>query len=343
MPTIGPVKMLVEGSGASHTYIMQTYQNDRGEPAREFSLDKYFPMKPGTAYDYRDQNGGIVTSTFGARQERLGWETTAYTDPEGDVYYLSRDDRGLTLPLKYRAAMGFGFASLPPDKPPVLLPARSAIGRLNHSLTYTRSAKWPSLEPMLDFYPEGEIVSVITGIEDVTVPAGTYRDCIKLCITSVNRSYDMQREKIRTGFMWLAKGVGQVKSEGVSLANTYLEETPDYIFQNERLELAAVRKVELPKSDRPAEKAAPKAAASRVSADALVWQGNSKAMFEAAVDAVPFFVRAIARGSLLDAVIERADAGGRVTEDAVIAAVQASTPEKTRAKLVGELEQMKTR
>ena len=74
-----------------------------------------------------------------------------------------------------------------------------------------------------------------------------------------------------------------------------------------------------------------------------MWQGNSKAMFEKAVDAVPFFVRAIARGSLLDAVIERADAGGLVTEDAVIAAVQATTPEKTREKLAAQLEQMKTR
>ncbi len=342
-PTIGPVKISFEEAGAVRAYTMQTYRNDRGAPGKEFSLEKYFPLKPGTAYDYRDQNGNLVSSVFGAQSERLGWQTIAYTDPEGDVYYLSRDDRGLILPLKYRAAMGFGFGTLPPDKPPLLLPARTAVGRLNQSVTYTRTVQWPSLQPMLDFYPEGEIASVVTGVEDVTVPAGTYRDCVKLCVSSVNRSYDMQREKIRTGFMWFARGVGLVKSESVSLANTYLEETPDYIFQNQKLELAAIRKVKLPKAANPPPPAEPKDSGSRVPAEKLVWQGNSRPMFDKAVDAAPFFVRSIVRKSLLDAVAERAGAGGEVTEDTVIAAVQANTPEKSRARLVGELEQMKSR
>jgi hypothetical protein len=66
-------------------------------------------------------------------------------------------------------------------------------------------------------------------------------------------------------------------------------------------------------------------------------------MFDATVDAAPFFVRRMVRRNLLDAVIERAGAGGEVTEEAVIAAVQATTPEKMRAQIVRELEQMKTR
>jgi len=341
-PTVGPVKMRFESPGVVNTYNMQTYSTERGGPAREFSLKRYFPLVPGRAYDYREQAGTTVTAAFGRRLERLGRLTVPYTEPDGDVYYLRWDDSGLTLPLKHLASMGMAFASLPPDRPPVLLPARSAAGRLNHSLTHLRTVQWPSLQPMLDFYPENEVASIIVGFEDVTVPAGTYRDCIKLCVSSITRSYEMQREKIRVGFIWLAPGVGKVKSESLSLANTYLEETPDYIFQNEMLELAAIRKAGLPKAVE-ADASVPQASGSRMPAEELIWQDNSMAMFDRAVDTAPFFVRRMVRGTLMDAVIERAGAGGEITEDAVIAAVQATTPEKMRAQLVGELEQMKTR
>jgi len=342
-PSIGPVKMRIEDSGAERSFALGTYATDRGVPAQEVSLDEYFPLKPGTLYEYRDSSGQSVDVRIGAREKRLGYQTVSYTEPGGDVFYLSRDERGLAFPLKYGATMGFAFASLPPDRTPLLLPARSAVGRLNHSLSYVRPSQWPSLEPMLDFYPENEIDSVIVGIEDVTVPAGTYRGCIKLCLSSVNRSFSMQREKIRTGFIWLAPGVGEVRREGLSLANTYLPETPEYIYQAESWQLAAVKRFDLPAAAVKDAAAQQPATRARLSAGDLVWQNNSRAMFDAAVTAAPFFVRRMVRGSLMDAVFERAGSGGEVSEEAVIAAVQATTPEKMRAQLVDELEQMKTR
>jgi hypothetical protein len=283
-----------------------------------------------------------MTVTFGAREKRFGRKVVPWSEPGGDVYYLSHEKQGLVVQLKRVASMGFAFVTLPPDVPPVLLPSRSAVGRLNHSLSYMRSAQWPSLQPMLDFYPELETASVIVGIEDVTVPAGTYRDCIKLCVSSVNRSFAMQREKIRTGFVWLARGVGEVKREGISLANTYLEETPDYIFQVEDRELTSVRRIAAQGTAGFEGRAAPNTGSS-LSADDLKWEGRSGAMLDRAVDSAPFFVRRQVRRTLLEAVIERADAGGRVTEDAVIDAVRATTPEKMRDEMTSELEQMKNR
>lgn len=342
-PSIGPVRMRVEGTGIVRNYALQTYRTDRGAPAQEFALTDYFPLKPGTLYEYRDRSGTLMAAKIGQQEERLGRQTISYTEPGGDVYYLSHEERGLVFPLKYVASMGFAFVSLPPDRPPVLLPARSAVGRLNHSLSYVRPSQWPSLQPMLDFYPESEIASVIVGIEDVTVPAGTYRDCIKLCFSSVNRSFNMQREKIRIGFIWFARGVGEVKREGLSFANSYLDESPDFIFQTERWELAGIRQLELPEATGPAAVPGPQASAVRVSVDALEWQGNSKSMLDAAVNAAPFFVRRIARKNLIKAVIDRVDVDGLVSEDMLIAAVEATTPEKMRAKLAAQLEQMKTR
>jgi hypothetical protein len=161
----------------------------------------------------------------------------------------------------------------------VLLPSRSAVGRLNHSMSYLRTTQWSSLQPLLDFYPEIETSSVIVGIEDVTVPAGTYPDCIKLCLSSVGRTFAMQREKIRIGFIWLARGVGEVKREGLSLSNTYLEETPDKVLQMESRELAGIRRVEFRSAVGSAIQNVPQAKSS-LSVDDLLWQGNSKDMID---------------------------------------------------------------
>jgi hypothetical protein len=341
-PSIGPVKMRVEAPGDVRTYTLQSYRTERGPSPPELSLKKYFPLKPGMAYAYRDQSGETVSVRIGAREKRQGLKTVSYTEPGGDVYYLARDKRGLVFPIKYASTMGFAFVALPPDRPTVLLPARSAIGRLNHSLAYVRPCQWPSLEPMLDFYPENEINSVIVGIEDVTVPAGTYRNCIKLCFSSVSRSFNMQREKIRTAFVWFAPGVGEVKREGLSLSNAYLAATPDHIFQTESWELVSVGRFDLSKPVLP-EQVTFTPPVVRVAPDELAWQDNSRAMFDATVDAAPFFVRRIVRRSLLDAVIDRAGADGAVSEDAVIAAVQATTPERMRDSITAELEQMTTR
>ncbi len=340
-PSIGPLKMRVEGDGPDRTYNLQSYRTGRGEPPQEIALDRYFPLRPETDLEYRDQNGELITVQMGSWEERLGRQVIPYTEPSGDVYYLCRDKRGLVFPMKYVSSMGFAFVTMPPDRPPVLMPDRSAAGRLNHSLTYVRPCQWPSLKPMLDFYPELEISSVIVGVEEVTVPAGTYRNCIKLFFSSVNRSFNMQREKIRTGFMWFAPEVGEVKRETLSFANAYLDTSPDHIFQVENWKLSAVRRTESPKTAEPAQGDSEPASRERVSADDLVWQGISRKMFEAAVDAAPFFVRGMVRKNLLEAVSERADGEGRITEDAVIAAVEATTPEQMRASLIAELEQMR--
>jgi hypothetical protein len=156
----------------------------------------------------------------------------------------------------------------------------------------------------------------------------------------------MQREKIRTGFIWLARGVGEVKREGVSLANAYLEEAPDYVFQAQAWELAGIRQADSSKTmsfEADARPAGGKARDRHLTAEELVWKDNSKAMFDAAVDAAPFFVRPMVRKNLLDAVLARVDDAGLVEEDTVMAAVTEATPERMRQKLTTELEQMRTR
>ncbi len=346
VPSIGPVKMSIDCGTSTRTYILQSYRTDRGKPPQGFVMEEYFPLKPGTVFAYRDQTGENVPVKIGKRKEKLGWQTITYTEPCGDVYYLTQDERGVVFPIKFTAAMSFASVCLPPDIPQMLLPNTAATGKLNHSLTYLHPAGWPSLDPMLDFYPESEIASIILGLEDVIVPAGTYRDCIKLYISSVTRSFNMQREKIRVGIIWLARGVGEIKREGMSFANAYLEETTDYVFQTQQWELTGISQADFQGATESGGDmlnfTEPPSGVS-LTPEALVWQGNSRVMFDTAVDTAPFFVRGIVRKNLMEALYERVDASGIVTEDAVIAGAEAASPEMVRRKLIAELEQMRTR
>jgi len=117
---------------------------------------------------------------------------------------------------------------------------------------------------------------------------------------------------------------------------------PDYVYQAENRELVGTRRIESQGTPGPALQNTPRKEG-RMSADDLQWQGNSMDMVDKAVAGAPFFVRRLVRRSLMDAVIERADSSGRVTEDAVIDAVRATTPEKMRDKVLADLEQMKSR
>ncbi len=136
--------------------------------------------------------------------------------------------------------------------------------------------------------------------------------------------------------------MGEVKREALSFSNTYLEETPDKVIQMESRELTGIRRIKL----RPTAGAATQSVSRKknnLSVDNLQWQDNSRDMYDRAVADAPFYVRLFVRRSMLDAVIERADSNGRVSEDVVIDAVRATTPEKFRGEILAELEQMKSR
>jgi hypothetical protein len=56
-------------------------------------------------------------------------------------------------------------------------------------------------------------ISVFEGTEDVTVPAGTFEDCLKFKFEATDWDHSMQRFN-GTSYQWYAKGVGLVKSSG---------------------------------------------------------------------------------------------------------------------------------
>lgn len=68
-------------------------------------------------------------------------------------------------------------------------------------------------------YYQGEIsgiytwISIFEGVEDVTVPAGTFRDCLKFKTRASGWEGNMAKYN-GTSYQWYAKDVGMLKSEG---------------------------------------------------------------------------------------------------------------------------------
>ena len=56
-----------------------------------------------------------------------------------------------------------------------------------------------------------KFVFSVVGTEQVVVPAGTFKDCVKIMIEEVHTSGPDKAETVGTGHVWLAKGVGVVK------------------------------------------------------------------------------------------------------------------------------------
>jgi len=74
----------------------------------------------------------------------------------------------------------------------------------------------------------------------------------------------------------------------------------------------------------------------------LIWEGNSKAMFDKMIEASPKPFRAMTEKKLTEAIVNKA-AGGPVTEDILIACVQEVTPKPFVGMAMKQLEPLKTK
>jgi hypothetical protein len=84
--------------------------------------------------------------------------------------------------------------------------------------------KYPSRTPNLDFTTEMQFSSIPVSVEDVTVPAGEFKNCIKICLFNISRVFEFKMERIRVSYQWLAKGKGIVKMQQVEFANFFRPE-----------------------------------------------------------------------------------------------------------------------
>ncbi|MCP4716713.1 MAG: hypothetical protein GY868_16450 [Deltaproteobacteria bacterium] len=76
---------------------------------------------------------------------------------------------------------------------------------------------------------------------------------------------------------------------------------------------------------------------------ALTWQDNSRAMFDKVVQTSPEFIRPKSEKKLREKLVAIAGKDGRVTEEMVIEATKATTPDFVLGKMLKDLEPLRTK
>ncbi len=175
----------------------------------------YFPLGQGDTWTYDsevtsegDSWQETVTKTVSGTETIKGVEAAVLTEDDGDYSLYTSDDNGVTLYAEHNVKDS-GWERLEYDPPLNLLPGEIYVGLTKSSsatLTYTTSDG-------LSLTGTYSVELTVEGIEDVTVPAGTFEDCLRVRFTGERASSDGNSETFAFT-TWLAKGVGDVKSAG---------------------------------------------------------------------------------------------------------------------------------
>ncbi len=243
-PNIGPVKIITEKDRKQNTLCLLSFADRQKEKQESFHLQDYFPLDPDTTWTYQDQNNKLVTVKT-KKQEKarlIDAVTTPFEDYTGDVFYYYFDDKGLRLAQTYWASYGGCTAYPPPEQSGLVLPAGLSLGSYHLSLSYPRSYGWPNMVQPGPTRPELQYSSIILATEDVSVPAGQYKDCLKICSFFISDTATIQFESLRIGYLWLAKGQGIVKQEMLTMINCAHPESINSIYDVRFWQLKKVEK-----------------------------------------------------------------------------------------------------
>ena len=220
-PGVGPVKRVLLKGKEKVVYIVSSFAGSAAVAAENFPLKALLPFKPGITWTYRDQKGTVWRTTTKNKEPVQGTASLPFAEETGDIYYYTLDNRGLLLTQKYWSMVGGCTDFRAPDAPLVVFPPTLKLGAYYSSISNASVHTWPSMTLMEDFYPEMLCASIAVLKEDVTVPAGKYRDCLKVCLFSVSRNFNMNNEQVRIGYIWLAKDTGVIKKKLVDMTNYF--------------------------------------------------------------------------------------------------------------------------
>ena len=229
-PTIGPVKRIIKQGAAEKIYTLASYSDSEIRPAKSFVTKDYFPLGAAGTIAFKSHNG-TPTAIEVLKQEKIDQlNTTPFvfhipeTPSPADIFYYAFTRDGLVLPQIFRSAMRGITAFVPPQAPVIVLPATLKIGAFFTSASSPRMCKYPSRTPNFDYTMEMQVSSIPVAVEDVMVPAGEFKGCIKICLFSISRAFEFKMERIRVGHEWLAKGKGIVKLQQMEFGNFFRPE-----------------------------------------------------------------------------------------------------------------------
>lgn len=175
----------------------------------------YYPLGQGDTWTYREteEDGEIEyeTKTVSGTETIDGVVATKVLE-DSDEYELFTNSNGITFYKSYDINEEDGVVEEEVDilDPPLIyVPTEVSIGTkhtFNSTIRHTENG----------FSATGtiSIETTVEGIENVTVPAGTFENCLKIKIKRNVASSDGSHTESTESTIWLAKGVGIVKDTG---------------------------------------------------------------------------------------------------------------------------------
>jgi len=178
----------------------------------EFTISEYFPLGQGDTWTYREQDNELTVKTISGTEKINGVDAAKMIDEDGD-YQLWTNSNGLKWYKEFDAddIAGCGWEQQLFNPPITASDPFVSIGA-----TYASN----TVLTIVDCTGSSGTASVsygfsIEGIENITVPAGTFNNCLRIKgILTVNGNTQTNEMTI-----WLAKGLGVVKSINVSKKN----------------------------------------------------------------------------------------------------------------------------
>jgi hypothetical protein len=180
------------------------YLTDYALEEPTFSAQVYYPLEEGSSWTYATSDGGQHTMTVAGTEEICGETCIRLSSSDGTVTFWINDETGIWM-SRYVNPDGTYTDFCPPIK---IAPPQLYLGTQSLYPFYDQTYFYPPNIPIGTL--DGWSHFVAKGLEEVTVPAGTFADCIRatyiFSYTSTDGSY-----AVRTEETWYAEGVGIVK------------------------------------------------------------------------------------------------------------------------------------
>jgi len=180
---------------------------DGEAPPVTYKIAEYIPLGQGDTRTYRGTENGEIrydNLTISGTETIGGVTAVKEMEPDGGYALFTVDANGWTWYKSYEVT-SWGWEQEVANPPVRFLPAEVTIGQkytfssaINYTNSQGKSGTWTGT---------GEVT--ITNIEDVTVLAGTFKDCLKGISKSIFTS--PAGTSSEEGTYWVCKGIGSVK------------------------------------------------------------------------------------------------------------------------------------
>lgn len=178
----------------------------------EFTMSEYFPLGQGDTWTYREEDAELTVKTISGTENINGVNAAKMIDEDGD-YHLWTNSNGIVWYKEYDAddIPGCSWEQLIFNPPIIASGPVVSVGSTSASNTTLTKTDCTGSSSTASVSYEFSI----EGIENVTVPAGTFNNCLRIKgILTVNGSTETSEMTI-----WLAKGLGEVKLINISKQN----------------------------------------------------------------------------------------------------------------------------